>query len=325
MPNVWTHLIFGRELLKKMGLSELLATEEDQRVFHLGCQGPDFLFYHNFWPWKKDKRVSELGNRIHHEHCGPFLIDVARQTRTRPVTDQAVIYLIGFLTHHVLDRNMHPYINYNSGFKKWNHQRFEVILDTLMAKKFLGIETWKTPVWKQIDIGPDFPEGVVPIFQHATARWFPDHSIAAKDWTDAYRQTIQAHRIFHDPYGIKQILTFGQIEPMVYKRKNAPLDYLNESRNEWNDPTSLDENYRYNVWELWEQALADGEQVVAAALRFLEEMTTKTHVTENHEQQSGQTQETAEAALIRVVGNRSYDTGKDCDSGLQIKYVNPIL
>lgn len=309
MPNVWTHLIFGRELLKKMGRSDWLQSEQDQRVLHLGCQGPDFLFYHNFWPWTKDKRVIELGSRIHHEHCGPFLIELARQVRGRKLTDQAVIYLIGFLTHHVLDRNMHPYIHYKSGFKKWYHQRFEVILDTLTAKKFLGIETWKTPVWKEIYIGSDFPEGVVPMLQQATDRWFPDHAISAGEWTDAYRQMIQAQKIFHDPYGIKRILTFGQIEPMVYKRTNPPLDYLNEGRKEWNDPTSLQEKHRHSFWDLWEQAMQDGERVIEAALRFFAEP------------QPDQ----SETSLIKAVGNLSYDTGKDCDSGLEIKYVNPIL
>src|SRR3546814_4151213 len=52
---------------------------------------------------------------------------------------------------------------------------------------------------------------------------------------------IQAQKLFHDPIGMKRAFTFGQIEPFVFKRRNASLDYVNEAKQTWNDPTSLEE------------------------------------------------------------------------------------
>ena len=72
MPNIWTHLIFGQELMNQLGHANMLSDKQLRHVFSLGCQGPDFLFYHNFLPWKKDKKLNELGSLMHTKACGPF-------------------------------------------------------------------------------------------------------------------------------------------------------------------------------------------------------------------------------------------------------------
>ncbi|EXX87408.1 hypothetical protein BG53_01425 [Paenibacillus darwinianus] len=82
MPNIWTHLIFGAEVLERAGERELIG-------------GP--------------------GGRL----CA----------RLR--------------ASHTLDRNVHPYVFSRSGFRKWDHQRFEVMMDTLVVSRRLRLETWK--------------------------------------------------------------------------------------------------------------------------------------------------------------------------------------
>ena len=135
MPNVWTHLIFGQELMNQLGHASMLSDKQLRHVFSLGCQGPDFLFYHNFLPWKKDKKLNQLGSLMHTKACGPFLQDLLSHIQGRGLYNPAVVYALGFLTHHILDRNMHPYVFYKSGFKKWDHQRFEIIMDTLIVRR----------------------------------------------------------------------------------------------------------------------------------------------------------------------------------------------
>ncbi|NEW06572.1 zinc dependent phospholipase C family protein [Paenibacillus sp. SYP-B3998] len=310
MPNVWTHLLFGQELMTQINHGHALNDKQLRRVFSLGCQGPDFLFYHNFLPWQKDTTMNQLGSLMHTEACGTFLLDLLKQVQGRGLYNPAVLYVLGFITHHVLDRNMHPYVFYKSGFKKWDHQRFEIIMDTLIVQRKLGLPTWKTPVWKEIDVGDALPLGVARALTHAAAAHYSDLALqlTEDDWNTAYRDMLRAQRLFHDPKGIKRVLTFGQISPFVYKKKPAPLDYMNEARTVWNCPTSLDETYTYSVWDLWDLAMEDGKNVLLAAVKAL---------------QSGL------AADFEVfqsnLGNRSYETGKPCDSGLEILYTQPIL
>ncbi|MBP1995291.1 zinc dependent phospholipase C family protein [Paenibacillus eucommiae] len=313
MPNTWTHLLFGQQLLSKLGHEALWNDKQLKNVFNLGCQGPDFLFYHNYLPWKRDDKMAKLGKAMHTKQCGPFLMDLVRHVQGRGIYNPAVLYVLGFITHHILDRHMHPYVFYKSGFKKWNHQRFEIIMDTLIVRKMLGLETWETPLWKEIYAGDSFPLGIEPALAEAAAKHYPELTthVTGQDWNDAYRDMIKAQRLFHDPKGIKRLLTFGQISPFVYAKRLAPLDYLNEARGQWNSPTAQEEIYTKSVWDLWEEAEADGLKVLQTALQTL---------------QSGpQSESSEEQKLAELLGNISYETGKPCDSGLEILYVNSIM
>jgi hypothetical protein len=281
----------------------------------LGCQGPDFLFYHNFWPWQRDKKMNQLGSAMHSKECGPMLVEMVHTMQGRAMDDPAVVYVIGCLMHHVLDRNMHPYVFYRSGFKKWDHQHFEVAMDTLIVKHKLRLETWKTPVWKQVYIGDQLPEGILPMLNRATQHLYPELTarVQESDWNNAYQDMIQAQKIFHDPSGIKRFLTFNQIEPMVFKRKLTHHDYLNEARKDWRHPVLEDQVFSTSVWDMWVPALADGLTVMRAALAFL---------TENEENYTQQ-KEKDDQALRAAIGNLSYETGLSCEDRLEIQYSDP--
>ncbi|RKN84168.1 zinc dependent phospholipase C family protein [Paenibacillus ginsengarvi] len=311
MPNIWTHFLFGRELADRIGLEEASATPELLRVYQFGCQGPDFLFYHRFLPWQTRRRMAAIGSAMHSSRCGPFLADMLDAVQGKPLRAPETIYALGFLTHHILDRNAHPYVFYMSGFKKWNHQRFEIILDTLVARKLLGIETQQTPVWKEIYAGDRLPGTMADIFDKLSKKHYPD--IAAPfgpgDWDEAYRDMIRAQKLFHDPARIKTMLTFGQIEPFLFKKRLPPTDFLNESGAVWLHPSDPNEQHTENFWELWDQAMKDGIEVMSAALTYM----------------TGTKQPEARKRLIASLGDLSYETGKPCAEHHEIKHVKPIL
>ncbi len=312
MPNIWTHNWFGDKVAEQSKYDVSPSHPDIRHIFHLGCQGPDFLFYHRFFPWQGTSDMNKLGSRMHSEFCGPILLDMARTLKEQQAkpNDPLTHYVLGFMMHHVLDRNIHPFVFCKSGSIKWNHQRFEVIMDTLLMKKVRGIDTWSTPAWKQIYIGPQLPNNISNMMNRITKAYFPDlnNSVNEEDWNAAYLDMIRAQRIFHDPYGIKRVLTFGQIEPLVYKRRNKQLDYLNEARAEWHHPAAPEEVSTSSFWDLWEQAMADGLKVWQAAESFLFD----------------EDRPLAYDNLVEALGNLSYEHGKSCDAGLEIIHEDPI-
>lgn len=312
MPNIWTHLIFGDEVLKTQGLGEWIADPQHRNLFHMGCQGPDFLFYHHFLPWQKDKTMNKIGSAWHNEACGPVLLDFI--THTDPTKRDEAVYMLGFALHHVLDRNMHPYVFYRSGSKKWDHQRFEVLMDTHVVKKKLGLETWKTPVWKEIDTGGAFPERVVDAFERVIERYYPDFrgKVAREEWNKANRAMINGQKLFYDPYVWKRIVTFGQMEALVYKRRVAPYDVMNDARRPWQDPTGTGETYTTSIWDMWETAAQDAQNVVQAVLHYWQE------------QRSGAASDEALEQLQAAIGNLSYETGLPLESNRPITVEEPI-
>ncbi|AZN42823.1 zinc dependent phospholipase C family protein [Paenibacillus albus] len=326
MPNIWTHFLFGQKCLQEIGETSLISAPHLERMFNMGCQGPDFLFYHNFLPWKKDPRMNLLGSEMHQHHCGEVIMDMLDtlegQAAPQSKQEPALVYALGFLLHHLLDRVMHPYVFSRSGSRKWDHQRFEIMMDTLIARKLHGVETWKTEVWKEIDIRGELPTLIVNAFEQIAAVHYPALAarISREDWRDAMRDMVAAQKLFYDPTGMKRLFTFGQIDPFVFKRELPPLDILNDSNRPWLDPTDGKTLHTESVWDLWNLAMEEALPVVRAVLHWLR--TDDSSQPELTREAPSRYQLREEAA--QLIGNRSYETGLPCESMAAIRYEDPI-
>ncbi|GFN30977.1 zinc dependent phospholipase C family protein [Paenibacillus xylaniclasticus] len=329
MPNVWAHILFGHTIMERLEEQNWLSDDEMTKWFNLGCQGPDFLFYHRFLPWHKSSVMNQLGTEMHNRECGPVLLDLLDSVSGRQTDDEdryAAAYAIGFVLHHVLDRNMHPYVFSRSGFRKWDHQRFETAMDTIIASRLYGIDTWRTPVWKNIAPARPLPNVLLEAFENIAAVRYPElaSEIKREYWQEALRDIASAQRLFFDPTGIRRLLTFGKIEPLSYRRNLPDYDWMNEQELPWLDPTDGKTLYTVSAWTLWEQAIEDGIAVAAAAMRMIRET------------QSPSNARTATAELVlnrsfelreeveQLLGDRSYETGLPCSSGAVIRYADPI-
>jgi hypothetical protein len=314
MPNIWTHFLFGEQLLHSVNPQVNLSDPRLRNLYRMGCQGPDLLFYHHFLPWQSSRGMPALGSAMHSRQCGPVLLDFIRHVSGKPLTDPLVVYTLGFLTHHVLDRNMHPYVFYKSGFRKFDHQRFEILMDTLIVKRKLGLDTWKTPVWKELDAGPSLPDSITEMLVKVTSTHYPEQTatLSEADWQDAYRDMLQAQKLFHDPVGVKRLLTGGYIRKLVFERNLPAIDILNEERIAWHHPAVPEETYTDSVWDMWELAMEDGIRVMKAALHCIS-------ATQPAER------DRAWQELVPALGNLSYETGKPCDSGLDIRFVQSVF
>ncbi|MFS8512995.1 MAG: hypothetical protein LOD87_04670 [Planifilum fulgidum] len=303
MPYAWTHMIFGDTVLEKGGF----PPPGDEKMFHLGCQGPDFLFFHRFWPWVKDDRVNRLGSAMHLRRCGPFLRDLIEAAKGEASIRDAVT---GFITHHVLDRTTHPYIHYRAGYEGYNHQRMEVTIDTLVARRLAGIETWRTPLAPRIDVGPILPEPWTDTLDRLARKHYPEETehIRREELNEAYRDMLKALRIFYDPSGIKRALTLGKIDPFRHTPYFPHRDYLNESESEWRHPAVPEETHRESFWTLWERALEEATGIVRKTREYW-----------------SSSEKAFPETLRRAIGNISYDTGKDCDLNLVNKAADPIF
>lgn len=319
MPNIWMHLEYGKKLAEEFR-SEfpfLANMETCPELYQLGCQGPDFLLYHSFLPWKKETRALRLGDLMHTENCGPVLIEFWKRAMSLPSADQkeAQQYFLGFLTHHLLDRNLHPYINWKAGYKHRDHQRFEIVLDTVFMKRLKGIDTWRHAVWKKINVGSHLPFTIHTILHETASVWYPDtKKLPAEMWHEAYLDMLLAHKCLYDPRGWKKSLLRGKARRLFSQQLSSAeekLDYLNEKHGEWRHSALYSEVRTESVWELWEEALAEGRTVLRALGSWLN---------------SSAPADAARALekFNEVLGDRSYDTGKDCSSKLKNLYAEPI-
>ena len=121
---------------------------------------------------------------------------------------------------------------------------------------------------------------------------------------------------------LSDLLTFGKIEPFVYKCTVPPLDFLNESGRAWLDPTDGKSKHTESIWNMWDTAMEEGQAVVTAILQWLEVQSKLIQGTLIADAMHLITE--LREAVAALIGNRSYETGLSCDSGAEILYSDPI-
>jgi hypothetical protein len=305
MPNIWAHIQFGREAAREAAKESALPTfpenPEWMRAFQFGCQGPDFLFYHHFLPWQSSTALNRLGSQMHNVRCGPFLLSLLDEARKTEISSPVFAFAFGFLLHHVLDRNFHPFVFSRSGFRKWDHQRYETAMDAVIMHRRAQLSTAEVPVAPEVDTGGRLPGGFSEAFLAIVRQHYPvlGAQITAAELDEAAADMVRAQRLFFDPAGWKGRLLFGQLEPFSPPRRLPRWDVLNDARKPWVDPTDRTVFHTDSADELWEKALSDARELISALALWL--------------QAANQADaDQYRTVLAERIGNRSYETGLDC-------------
>ncbi|MFD1017725.1 zinc dependent phospholipase C family protein [Thalassobacillus hwangdonensis] len=304
MPNIWTHMLFTEEILASL---EPLPYEQHLNVVRLGAQGPDPFFYHRFWPFLKSKGVEKVGNRLHTEDCGDFLVSLITEAKDSSLLIQS--YILGFITHHLLDRNAHPYIHYRAGYEGANHQRLEVIIDTLVMKQKKNLKTWENKVHERIDVGQRLDPDLRVLLKRVINKHYPGltDDLPNTFVQESYRDMKLALKILHDPSGWKNKLLGDMVSPYSHRPVEDNMDYLNESRKRWKHPAT-GEDHEASFMELYERGIEEGISLLPLV----------------HEYWNSENRALLDEVKVRI-GNISYDTGLHLEQGLENKYSEPIV
>ncbi len=146
MPDFWTHLIAGEKIaaeIKDNDIKSLL--ENNYQLFNYGCQGADFFFYNDFWPWQKIKRGPKKGKQVHSLSGQKIFAEILKNYKKEGVYSQSqipdskfwqhnLIYLLGFISHFALDRECHPFIIENGGQNE-KHKLIEASIDIYIMEQ----------------------------------------------------------------------------------------------------------------------------------------------------------------------------------------------
>ncbi len=335
MPNLITHHLFGEEILKNTPslLREIITSYPKE--FALGCQGPDFFFYYNAWPWmnqKKAKKVAAMGGSIHKRLVESFfsaLLEQISQGITIPLSEECkgsaipknflphakISYLAGLLCHWALDTTAHPYVFYQTGEISTkegsiNHHRFESHLDYLILKELRESPLAEYPGYKLIQYDP--------LTVHAMFDLYAEPLRAIHGYT-LFRAQIQRslkhfraiQKALFDPKGRKFRL-FYWIEQRILRVPylftsmiTLPLedsyDILNASHRGWQHPcTGVESNASF--MELFYKALSLGSGALVHLERYLGEGNPE--------------------PLIAVIQDKSFETGLSGE--VPMAYFNPV-
>jgi hypothetical protein len=303
MPNIWTHMLFCEDMVDALSKPEYIPRHS--YILNLGAQGPDPFFYYNFWPWIKDESIPNIGNLLHREKCGEFLMELIVSAKDSSSEIQS--YVFGFITHHILDRNAHPFVNYFAGYEGNNHSKFEIIIDTLMMERYKNLKTWKTPVYKEILIKNTQRNEIANFLYQAIRKYFPEVQESSPSFVKkAFKDMKLALLILYDPHGWKNKLMKKVISAFSHQPITSHKDYLNLEHKMWYHPATKKPNTKSFI-DLYEQARIEGTEIMRRVIDYW--------------YNNGTTKEDLE----ELIGDISYDTGLPLHLKLQNLYSDTIL
>ena len=240
MPAILTHYTFIKENRDN--------NDPDFDVMRLATQGPDVFFFYGFVLKKRPNRrkVILFGRYLHRANSVKpylFLIEYAKASKL----DWLYKYVNALFAHYVLDRNVHPYVYYKTGFHDDpkiqrkvfhnHHVEFEAVIDLIYSKER---NTFVKPV-KTIKVDKSKVKIVSKMF-YELAKYVGYEGINEKTYYKAYKDMKFVQRVLYSRFGIKKTLfkIFGLRYPYCMSmpmkdKKYLKYDILNKNKNTWFD------------------------------------------------------------------------------------------
>lgn len=272
MPSVLTHYGFNKLVLDKK--IEFLNGNED--IYLLGAQGPDPFFFYGIVPFfkaKNPKEVRKYGTVLHKlvpNEVFSFFFDYANNSEDK---DVLYAYILGAGLHYILDRKVHPYVFYKTGFSddkkkkaKYfvDHTLFETHLDVLLMEGIF--KDYKVTGFNAIKCDEDKVEDVSEMYAKLAKDLVKEDKVSDDSFEDAYEHMYKIEKLLYSKRGIKKgIVNFlfkkTPFNTMMHPKKvkdDDKIDYLNLKKNEWKDP-SLETIFNKSVIDLIEESKEDSK------------------------------------------------------------------
>ena len=162
MPCTYAHYKFGRELQKIYPEPLARIVRAHSCLFNIGVHGPDILFYYKAL---KNNAVNGTGFAMHREPGAVFLAR-AKEVYNLDKNEESLAYLLGFVSHFVLDSTCHGYIENKIRISHVTHAEIESEFDRYLLLKD-GVEPLHarltdhiSPTLKNAEVIAPFYEGL---------------------------------------------------------------------------------------------------------------------------------------------------------------------
>lgn len=308
MPNLITHKIFATDVLKVANENILAIIKASPQAFSVGTSGPDFLFYHSKLPWqnqKLGKKVRNIGSLIHQKNIDEWFkvaILTCLNEKDSKMKNEMLSYMIGHLTHWVLDKSVHPFIFYRSdGTTKatqyW-HYRYESMLDTIMVNKYrkTSIKDYNSKAIMHAD--HTLQKAIYNIYKPAVKQVFAQDfkfEYVEQSFKDADKILTYMHDV--KGYKFKAIQLFERLigklwaysSHIVTNKVDDRYDILNTNNHQWKNPADANFVSNESFLELYFKAVRQASETLQEFSLVIDGKPIDD--------------------LLKIINNQSYETG----------------
>lgn len=284
MPAAPTHIQFAEDCLSRRSSAGLPALNPDLAgAVMAGTQGSDPFYIFGRIPWRRRARTAQVqafADFIHGRAPAYLFPPLAARAAEASGDDKALLgaYLYGFLLHYILDRTMHPYVYFRTGFNaegeptgiySKDHMRYETALASLLVSRRAagGKEVWQGPVADAASL-----ELIGSLYAEA----LPGR-VEPGDFSLAWKDFVMARRLARDPWGLKGTLLDLLGVKSIFRAMMRPdrpsigdrIDYANDTHAVWLRPGDGVPSVA-SVQDLWGDALKSADRLGAFLERAMQ-------------------------------------------------------
>ncbi|MBE6147325.1 MAG: hypothetical protein E7168_03200 [Firmicutes bacterium] len=323
MASSLTHAYFIMDVYDRLSVrsKELLVYKKE--LLKVSAQSMDVLFFYNLTNFKKGKKVRDFGTYFHNHKTYDFfetLINYIKYNHFQYDSD-VMAFLYGLISHYILDSNMHPYIIYRTGefdkndksTYKYNqlHGEVESFFDDYMVTIREGILSYHFPCHQFCFNLPKLGDGLIEVMDFTYKEVF-----GIPSFHEYYIKSVSQMKFFfrifrYDPIGVKKAF-FSIIDflcPRSLLRK-APLSYhmklrkyesyLNLEHKPWYNPVDKRTKSTKSLLEIYTGSLNQTVEVIHQLNQYF--------------------YYDKKINLKKLIGNKSYTTGRDCSKNNHFKF-----
>lgn len=277
MPGPKTHQIFYKELKSKL-TTETLDRYPDYDKFSLFAQGHDLILFsdfYKFWQLKENQRDSLL---LQEGKLTQFVYNYLQHAiKTESINNEITrSFIIGYISHHILDSYIHPQLIYYTGGhmpnkkeKKWEHGIAETLIDTYLMKNHEGLDSKKYKVYKDFKFEKIIDKGFSNTLTESLKTTYSSPLMGEK-FKIAFQQAELLIRVLrYDPLKIKQIalshadfLIMGASSLSYNVDTEKAIDYLNINHDQWHNPYNSNLTSCKSFADLYYDAIAHCADII---------------------------------------------------------------
>ena len=320
MPATITHAYLAKDLYEV--LPESISNKIDLNRTKMFAQSTDPIMFYNMLSLKSGKNLRRFQKYFHTHKTNEFFINLLEYVKEHNINDSDTYsFIVGFISHYVLDSTVHPYIVYKTGMfnkkdkstYKYNgiHHFMEVFLDNDLIKRRENTDPYKFNISKYcFDTKKKFSNELNDIIDYTFYTTFNIKNMSKKYYKSLKQMKSFLKLYRRDRFGIKKFFykIFDTFTPRSVFRCECisyhyPLEdkhnYLNNNHSTWYNPC--------------DDSIISSESFVDLYLKSLDK--TRDITIKVFDYLNGK-----DIDLNEVFDNKNYITGLDWDKEKELKY-----
>lgn len=225
MSNAYSHISLAEKCRRDSKGMLRKIIDADKELFLLGSLGPDIYFYYRSLI---DSTMHRYGSQAHRISFSDYLFGFRNNLGKSGNKNGETAYLLGFLSHFLLDNNVHGYVEAKLLASGVSHSRIETEFDSYLLRKD-GIDPTRHNSWKEISAS----ENNAAVIQSL----FGDYSV------EEYRKFLQAGKRYNSLMRTG-IPVWGKIMVSLMKMLKVKESYFDLLPQKQEDPRCADSNLR---------------------------------------------------------------------------------